>query len=290
MKSILEIGKRGAEHMDVLAPVPVGLKGVEPYVAVLSKFPVERLEVEINDGTRRDIGVHNLRLGTPRIFDLIHRLAPFEPIVYAKQGPRTVMGMLSPNYDVKGENRQSSVKVIPLITPYPLVAISNHNVVPDARMAVMLAGAAHAEGQGSGSHNVPAMEDFEHKLAMYGAVSLDRATILDGAGQHKNHSVRAVGSVATGLTDGTLGNIFQPGGQETGDFTGYGEPIIFRPGSTTPEDAIYLPESFVASELGFGAHYDEAAQITYGAAVQVLHDRLGQSAVSSRILAMAGSQ
>ncbi len=289
MRTILDIGQAGAEHIDMTTPRPeITMAGLAPYLGIVAKLPTEKLPVEVDSGVQKDIEVYNLRLSDPKQFELVHRLALYEPMVYAKQGSRVVMGMASPNYDTHGEQRQASIKILPLQTPYPLVMKTSQTVEPDARMATMLAGAARAEGKESGSHQVPVAQDYEHKLTMYGAVSLGRATILDDSrSQHVNHKVKAVSSVARGLTDGQLGNIFQPGSSETAEFTGYGMPMFFYPGRITAEDAIYLPKSFVDSELGFGVHYADAARIAYGATLQILYTRQGEAAVTSQINRLA---
>lgn len=282
MRNIVEIGKQGAEQMDVAAPMPeVAVEGVQQYTHIVSRFPYQKMEAEVNDGTKKSVEVHTLLLNNPQVFGLVWNMAEYEPIIYARQNGKTVMGILSPNYDSHGEYRLPSIKVLPLRQAYPLIS-KGTDLLPDARMATMLAGSAHAEGKGSGSHNKPPHEDYEHKVTFLGAVSLGKSTITEN-GAHVQHGVRKRSSVATGLTDGKLGNIFVPDESRTGEFTGYGTPVIFEPGKTQPTDMVYIPKGFLEHEAAYGAHYVDAARITYGASLQIVHERLSRQVVSDRL-------
>jgi len=287
MRNILDIGSRGAEFMDVAAPTPsVDLVGVQQFSAIVDKFPTSKIECEVNDGTKREVEVHALLMSNPQVFKLIWEMSIYEPMVYARSGKRLVMGILSPNFDNHGENRLPQIKVLPLITPYPLVARGT-DLLPDARMATMLAGSAHSEGKGSGGHDKPPEQDYEHKFTFLGAISLGKNTITTEKGKHVQHAVRQQASVATGLTNGSLGNIFVPGGDRTGDFTGYGMPVVFDAGKTEPGDALYIPKGFLHNEEAYGVHYPDASRITYGAGIKIMYDRIGQGAVSEQIRQIA---
>lgn len=282
MRNIVDIGKQGAEHVDIDTPGPHQLvTGIEPYLPVIEKFPVTKIEAEINDGTKKSIEVHSLLLNNPQVFGLAWHLAMYEPIVYAQQADRTVMGILSPNFDEHGQQRRPSLKIIPLKQAYPLIQ-QGTDLLPDAQMATMLAGSAHAEGAGVGSHAVAAERDYEHKLAIVGSISLGRNSIT-ADGKHMQHALRHRSSVATGLSDGSLGNIFTADGQRTGGFPGYGMPMIFHPDTAQSTDTIYLPKGFLNSERAFGAYYTDAATIAYGASLQIMYDRMGQGLVNSQM-------
>jgi hypothetical protein len=242
----------------------------------------------MEDGVIKDIEVHTLRLDDARVYGLVWQMASFEPMVYARQGDgRAVMGMLSPNFDGDGADRLHSIKVLPLQRPRPLVRRGT-DLVPHAETATMLAGSAHAEGKGVGGHDVAPAHDYEHKTGFLGAVSLGRQTVVDGTGRHVQHAVRERSSVATGLTNGQLGNLFVPNGADTGGFSGYAMPLFFSQDTVGPSDTIYWPKDFLNRDEAYGVHYDEAARITYGAGLKILHARLGEADANSRLARMAG--
>lgn len=274
--------------MDVTAPTPdIAVEGIDRFTPIIDRFPTTRIESDTDDGTKRNVEVHALLLHNPRVFGLVWEMAPYEPIVYARQGNRTEMGILSPNFDEYGETRLPSIKVLPLQTAYPLVRRGS-DLLPDARMATMLAGSAHAEGKGSGGHDKPPTQDFEHKLAFLGAVSLDRKTIMQG-GSHVQHAERRRSSVATGLTNGALGNIFARNGEQSGGFNGYGTPLVFQQYATKAADAIFFPKGFLHHEVAYGAHYIDAARIAYGASLQIMYERQGRRAVSDKLKQMSST-
>jgi hypothetical protein len=282
MRSILDIAKQGAEYIDVAAPVPsVAVEGVQRFTPIIDKFPTIKLQSEVNDGTKRSIEVHTLLLHNPRVFSLIWEMAMYEPLVYARKGTRTAMGILSPNFDEQGALRLPKVKVLPLKTPYPLISRGS-DLLPDARMATMLAGSAHAEGRGSGAHDKPAAQDYEHKLTFLGAISLGKNTITEN-GRHVQHAERTRTSVATGLTNGSLGSIFGEANEKSGGFSGYDVPLTFDQGSVQPTDAIFFPKGFLHNETAYGVHYTDASRIAYGASFQIVSERLGRRTVSDQI-------
>lgn len=299
MRNIVDIGKQGAEHVDVAIPTAqVELDGRAPFLHVIGGFPVQKIPTAVEDGTPRisaDVEVHSLLLQDRRdptdrrVFDLVWHFALYEPMVYAsKAGRPAVMGMLSPNFDSEGKVRQPSIKVLPLLQPYPLIKRGKADFAPDENMATMLAGSAHSEGEGSGGHDKPVEEDYEHRLTIVGAASLGKDTILNEEGEHVQHGERQEnGSVAASLTDGKLGNLFVPDGDQTGGFTGYAPPLVFEWGQLTPQDAIFFPKSFLGRDQAYGAHYEEGARIVYGAGVQIMYARLGQQAVSARLQKIA---
>ena len=286
MRNIIDIGKQGAELADVLPPTPsVAIEGVQRFTPIVDKFPTSKIEAEVDDGTKRSLEVHTLLLSNPQVFSLVWEMSMYEPMVYARQGNRMVMGILSPNFDEEGIKRLPSIKVLPLEHPYPLVSRGT-DLLPDAQMAIMLAGSAHAEGAGSGGHDKLPEHDYEHKLTFLGAVSLGKNTIMKN-GKHAQHAERVDSSVATGLTNGSLGNIFVPDGDRTGGFTGYGLPLIFRNGGPGPTDAIYFPKGFLENQAAYGVNYTDASHIAYGASLQILYQRQGQEAVSDQIKQIA---
>ncbi|MGH7240718.1 MAG: hypothetical protein ACREGB_00285 [Candidatus Saccharimonadales bacterium] len=288
MRSILDIGNQGAECMDVAAPRPsVAVEGVQRFTPIVDKFPTSRVESEVNDGTKRSLEVHTLLLNNPQVFALVWEMAMYEPMVYARKGNRTAMGILSPNFDEHGASRLPTVKVLSLKTPYPLVSRGT-DLLPDAQMATMLAGSAHAEGKGSGGHDKPPEQDYEHRLTFIGAISLGKNTITEN-GRHLQHAERTRTSVATGLTNGSLGNIFAADGDRTGGFTGYDIPLTFQQGAAQLTDAIFFPKSFLHNEAAYGVHYTDASRIAYGAGLQIMYQRQGQQAVSDQIKQIARS-
>jgi hypothetical protein len=282
MRNILDIGKQGAEFIDVAAPSPsVAVEGVQRFTPIVDRFPTTTIESEVNDGTKRSVEVHTLLLNNPQVFGLVWEMAMYEPMVYARKGNRTAMGILSPNFDEHGSDRLPTVKVLPLKTPYPLISRGT-DLLPDAQMATMLAGSAHAEGKGSGGHDKPPEQDYEHKLTFIGAISLGKNTITEN-GRHIQHAERTRTSVATGLTNGSLGNIFVADGDRTGGFSGYDIPLTFQQGAAQPSDAIFFPKGFLHNEAAYGAHYTDASRIAYGASLQIMYQRQGQQAVSDQI-------
>ncbi len=286
MKNIIDLGKKGAEHVGLESPTPgLVVSGIEPYIDVINRLPVTKIEAETGVGTKKDIEVHTLLLKNPKVFQLMWQAAVYEPIVYARQGNKTAMGILSPNYDTNGDNRLPSIKVLSLARPYPLIS-EGGELLPDPQMAIMLAGSAHSEGKGSGGHDKPVDQDYEHKLAITGAVSLGRTSITEG-GAHVQHAVRDRSSVATGLSNGSLGNLYVPSA-DTAGFSGYGEPMIYHQDKVGVHDAIYFPKGFMNSEKSFGVHYTDAARIAYGAGLQILFDRKGQQSVNDSISRIAG--
>ncbi len=286
MRNILDIGKEGAEFIDVAVPRPsVAIEDMQHFTSIVDRFPTSKIESEVNDGTKRNVEVHTLLLNDPQVFGLVWEMAMYEPIVYARKGNRMAMGILSPNFDEHGTHRLPAIKVLPLKTPYPLISRGT-DLLPDARMATMLAGSAHAEGKGSGGHDKPPEKDYEHKLTFIGAISLGKSTITEN-GQHVQHAERTRTSVATGLTNGSLGNIFVADGDRTADFPGYGVPLTFQQGVAQPTDAIFFPKGFLHSEAAYGVHYVDASRIAYGASLQIMHQRLGRQAVSDQLKQIA---
>lgn len=280
MTNILELGKRGAESVGELytpeaSPLPADLA---QRLEIIKRFPSMRIEADTADGTKRAVSVHPLLLKTPQVFALVHGLAPYEPMVYARQGNRAVLGMLSPNYSGHGEadeQRLPSIKVIPLQAPYPLTS----KLTPDTRMTTMLAGAVSAERKGVGGHSGRVAEDLEHKAAILGAISTNDPSI---AIQHKNHSVRQQSSLATGLTNGELGSVYAPD-HSISEFTGFGQPMVFQQGTTSDTEIIYIPDSFLDADEARGTYYQGAGRLMVGAAMQTLILRQGAGAVAENI-------
>jgi hypothetical protein len=282
MRTIVDIGRQGADFVGAAAPQPhIALEGAQRFTPIIDRFPTTTIQGEVSDGTKRSIEAHTLLLNNRQVFGLVWEMAAYEPIVYARQGDRAVMGMLSPNFDGNGAQRLPSIKILPLKTPYPLISRGT-DLLPDAQMAIMLAGSAHLEGQGGGGHDIPPEQDYEHKFAFIGAVSLGKDTIIEN-GQHIQHAERTRTSVATGLTNGAVGDIFVPDGDRTGGFTGYGMPVTFHQETIQPADAIFFPKGFLHNQDAYGAYYADATQIAYGASLQIMYQRQGQQAVSDQL-------
>jgi len=272
MRNVLDFGQQGAERLgSYTGPKALATDSLEltKLLAVVKKFQSQTIEADTSNGVQESVSVRTLLLSNPRVFGLVRRLAAFEPMAYAQQGNRTELGMLSPNYDPQGEYPLPSIKFIPLLTPYPLT--SGHK--PDARQASMLAGAVNAEGKGVGGHSGNTAEDFEHKATILGAASLNNPAI---ALQDRNHVVRQASSVATGLSNGQLGQLYVPD-RSLNDFTGYGMPMIFDERTVGAGDAIFLPDSFIDNEEGFAAFYVDAPRIMLGAGLEALVQRRGMS-------------
>jgi len=271
MRNIVDLGKQGAEKMpDLHVPQAEVLPDdIGSYVAFIKTLPRRNIQADTEDGIKKTVEMRPLVLGNTFMFELAHRLAPYEPMVYAQQGNKAAFGMISPNYDNEGADRLPSIKIIPLGKPYPLTS----SLKPDARMATMLAGAASAEAQGVGGHTGKVSDDFEHKATILGAVSLDDPTI---ALEHRNHEVRRKSSLATGLTNGQLGNLYIHN-DSFSEFHGFGEPMIFEKHTVSNSDVIYFPDSFLDSEEAFGSHYIDASRIVLGAGLQALHERHGRA-------------
>ena len=293
--SILEMGFAGARAIDIDVPTPefaTYKEGFGKMVAEIeAKIPksTRQFEVQTGDGTRA-VEIRNFLLHFPDVFNLFHdQIVPYGPIVYAqKLGQRPVLGMVSPGYDQTGEKRLSSIRVLPLADAMPLHTRGGQ-VVPNEAMAFMAAGAALAESKGVGGHTGTLGQDFEHRSAIVGAVSLGGAAILDVRGNHsKQHETRASSSIAHGLSNpDLLGNVFVPDGQNTGGFPGYGEPLVFEAGFARQGDRIMQPVAFLHEQKAYAAYYDEAARITLGSAYQILFNRRGQGTVLDDISRMS---
>jgi hypothetical protein len=289
MRTILDIGKQGAETFELETPTPdnLAIEGIERFESILRQFSTEQIDVDTDLGTKETIRMHKLLLSDPQVFGLVHAMAPYEPIVYARKGQKeAVMGMLSPNYDETGSFRRPTISVLPLTTPYPLTS-KGGELLPASEMATMLAGSAHAEGVGVGSHNNPPAKDYEDNLTFIGAVSLGQSTILDKDGNHTHFKVRQKTTIANSLTDGTLGNVFSPSGDNLAGFSGYGKPILFSQANSQPTDAIFIPAKFLQKEQAYGVYYDQAADITLGAGLQVMYERQGQQAFTEQLRRIA---
>jgi hypothetical protein len=289
MRTILDIGKQGADTLDIEAPTPsrLAIEGIEIFEPIISPIETESINVDTDRGIKEPVDMHRLRLSDPVIFGIVHAMALYAPIVYAQKGQeRAVMGMLSLNYDETGTYRRPSISVLPLVTPYPLIK-KGRELLPAPEMATMLAGSAHAEGPGVGSHNRPPIQDYEDTFTLLGAISLGKDTILDENGNHTHFKVRKRTTVANSLTDGTLGNVFEPNGDSLAGFSGYGMPMIFRWGNTQPTDAIYIPAKFLPKEQAYGVYYDQAADIALGAGLQVMYGRQGRQAFTDQLKRIA---
>jgi len=276
MESIVDIGRRGGEKVGDVAFVEQSERlsidaNLAKLVDVIKRFPTQTIRPEGADGTKRDVQVHTLPLCNERVFGLVSALAAYEPMVFAHQESggrvRRVQGMLSPNYDQSGEFPRPDIKVLALNRPYPLT----RDLRPDARMATLLAGAASTESKGVGSEKGEVTKDPEHNLTMLGAVSLRSA---DTALSHANHDVRKTSSVATGLTNGTLGTIYTPD-SSVSDFPGFGEPVTFEPGKVGPKDVLLIPDSFLESAEAYGVSAPDPLRVLMGAGHEILSRRLG---------------
>lgn len=275
MKTIIDQGKQGAEYLsDIHIPVaePISPQ-LEKIVENIKKLPSQSIELETIDGIRKMVSVRSLALINERAFRAAHILAAHELAVYAQkvtpEGTRTVMGMLSPNYSAHGEYRQPAIKVIPLQNPQPLTTKSQ----PNAETMTMLTGAVSAERKGVGADGADLSSDFEHRATFLGAISLNNPTI---AISHKNHEVRKQSAVASGLSDGKLGDLYVP----TPSFSGFAEPMVFDPGQTAADDILFIPDSFLEGTDAFGMGYVEAPEVMLGAGLVTLQERHGRDGAS----------
>lgn len=282
MKTIIDLGKQGGEHLQEYNGPQAELSITNPdlaqKLAIIRRFPRQTIEAMTADGVRKSVNIRTLLLNNHTVFDLVHSIAPYEPMVYIHTDGKTVMGMLSPNYDTTGTERLSSIKVIPLQHAYPLTP----GLQPDARMTTMLAGAVSAERKGVGAHTGNIAGDLEHKATILGAVSLGNPGL---ALSHQNHSVRARSAVATGLTDGQLGTLYTPG---ENDFPGYGRPVSIEKDRTRPDDMLFFPDSFLDDEGSFGVSLTDASRIMLGAGLQVLYGRQHDAAAVTEQLQTIG--
>ncbi len=287
MKDILYIANQGADMAGEVIETTeiVTASADDPMLAQIRsvlldpRFPRQKLQVDFaGDITQseetREVAVRLLVLGSSQGYSLAHAMATYEPMVYLQHtGGQAQLGMLSGNYattpttglEASGYGRLPSLKFIPLAEAYPL----NSDLLPDARMATMLAGATSAERAGVGSELGNPAKDFEHRATILGAMSVGDSSI---ATSHANHAVRQSSSLATGLTNGRLGNIYVPNGLS--EFPGYGKPIeISR--EQAGSAIIYVPDSFLESENNeaYGVSYAGADRVMLGAGMQALYDR-----------------
>lgn len=283
MNKITDYGARGAEHItEYTKPETPEIDSVlEAHINIVKQFPRIRLEEDAADGAKKPIDTFVLPLSNDKTFRLVHSLANYSPLVYiSPEGGPASMGILSPNYNNHGHKRNPDIKVIPLFTPYPLIQKGQFDLVPDARMMTMLAGAANSEAKGVGGHgNVD--KDFEHKATILGAISIGNHSV---AINHDNHEIRKQdGSVASNLTNGRLGNLYTPN-QSEHDFTGFGPPIVIKANQPNTKSKLYIPESFLGNEEAFGVTYDDADRIMLGAGMQALHNRQAQTDAGRSII------
>lgn len=253
----------------------------------LRSLPHARHAAETDNGIIEDIDVRLLPLDNPQGFRIAHRLAAWEPVVYARQGNNpAVMGMMSANFDNQTDMRSNDIRIIPLLRPRPLTAEGK----PHAESAIMLAGAVMLERAGVGLDQPGvAMAEPEHKLTLSGALSLDNPAI---AIAHRNHDIRqAGGSTAQALTSGDLGTLYAADNAQYG-FNGYGEPLVFRLGQTQPNDMLMIPDS----TLGEGEYWGSSPamaevsplRVMHGAGLHILGQRTGaMEAVADRLRRLA---
>lgn len=286
MRKITDIGKQGAENLgtELVGPTAdVEAAAFDQLVATLKSFPARPIPVETSDGIKKPVEVHALNLSNPKVFKLMHHTAAYRPTVYAQIGGRRVMGMLSPNFDPHGEHRLSALKILPLQIAYPLTNAE----LPNPEMTTMLSGGVGAEASGVGGHTLTAGGDYEHRLTGLGSISLGDPLI---AARHQNHGVRQQSSVVTGLSTGSLGNIFEPN-KSVSEFTGFDVPVLLAPEAATTDDEIYIPKSFLdRPQESFGIYLPDAEQIVLGAGLQVLYGRSSPEAVNTQIRDIAALQ
>ncbi len=282
MRSIIELGKQGGDNLgnyDTPGAIETDTELLMMLTGIKEAFPQQIIEAETDEGIKRSLGVRVLPLYKSNVFALAHRLAAYEPMVYAQSGGRRVMGMLSANFNESGEYRLPSIKIIPLQTAYPLT----NTLKPDARMGTMLSAAVGGERQGVGGHTGRVASDLEHKATILGAVSVGDASL---AISHANHGVRSTSSVATGLTNGTLGNLYEKN-DSVSDFPGYGSPLTIHEATAAPTDMLFIPDSFLDSEEAFGGYYAGAPRIMLGAGQQALYLRHGTAVIRNQIAAIS---
>ncbi len=271
---MIAAGQRGAEQLgDLTAPANVVSDHVDQYLAYMLALPMTRAEVESDAGVRTTVETVVLRLAGVQQFEFAKILATYEPTVIARVGDVAVHGMLSPNYDAHGHSALPTIKVIPLNEPL----IHGRSGLPDAGGVAMLGGAVSLERPGVGSHDNVVGQEIEHRTTSLGAISLGRPEIALG---HAQHNVRKKGSsVATGLSNGTLGALFQPTLRT--DFQGYGEPIIISD-TNRAQAEILIPKSYIDHpDQAFGAMVTvDTTRVMIGNGIVNLVAQAGESAVA----------
>lgn len=273
MKHLIDQGQRGAEQLGNLARPDTGLVApVDPFLDALKQLPTTTVSVERDDGVKVSIEVVPLSLKSEQTKRLVHVLAAYEPTVFARVGGWEGQGMLSANYDEHGGQRLPAIKVIPLNEPL----LHDSRGIPDAGGVTMLGGAVSLERPGVGGHGGDVSKEVEHRASVLGAVSVGRPEL---AKDHDQHSVRKAGSsVATGLTDGSLGNLYIPG---ENDFQGFGSPALIDERNAASA-TIFVPRSYLDHpDRAFGSLIDiDPTRTLLGVGLSTLVTHRGSTALS----------
>lgn len=244
MINITDVGRKGAEQVGELKILKKpDTNGVDGFVDGLRSLKTTKLEVRTADGVLMPVEVTPIPVAG-RGISLLGKLSLLQQTGYMHDSSGVRHGMLSPNYDYTGRNRKDSIRFMPTNDGF---TIKNGVWLPDAQHTLMLAGATSLESEGVGSDHHAI--DPEHKAGVYGATSLGD---MSKAINHAQHGVRKSGmSIAEGLTNGVLGNVFARGSIDgfdgfdvSNDYTG-SEGAVF-----------YIPKSYLESpDQTMGAYF-----------------------------------
>lgn len=275
MKNILDHAKRGAENVGELAG---GHSVDQSRLAVFIQKLLEskaftKIEVDTTDGVKRSVEAVTVPVRGQGM-NLLQALSDASPTVFLRHANRTTQGMISPNYDTDGRNKLGGVRFLGVRDDS--FVIRNGSWVPEPTTGLYLAGATGLESKdvgGSDHAKIDVRKDPEHKISVYGAVSLGNIAL---ARSHAQHDYRSKGgSVATGLTNGALGNVFAPGSIDT--FSGFGAPITL---DGTEGATIFIPRDYLERPTqSFGALMTGTditpERVITGAALGAISDRGG---------------
>lgn len=268
MNTIVDYAKQGVEGVGELARNNrPEINNFSNLINGLLRVPRTIIEADTADGVKKSLEVVGIPVSGERSMQLLRMLSISQAPGYLGTGNRTVHGMLSPNYDESGERRKNTIRFQSVIGGF---TIRNGVWLPEPNNALYLAGATGLETQGSGSHSRPHSIDPEHKLTVYGAASVGDISV---AKKHAQHDLRKRGgSVARGLSDGSIGNIFS--GKSIEGFSGFGEPIELT-GNEKPTANFYIPVGYLDNpEQAFGAYIGSGditpEQIITGAALRTV--------------------
>jgi hypothetical protein len=271
MKTFIDTAKQGAESIGAeIRTIPKqDANNHADLLGRLASMKTIKIPVETSDGTRKDIEVIGIPVqgtGLP----LLRMLSAVQASGYLRQPTlgTTIHGMLSPNYDHKGEEQQSTIRFQGVNGGF---TIENGVWLPEAKNATFLAGATGLEGKGMGGSEAHGL-DPEHRLNAYGALSIGN---IAQARSHAQHGVReSGGSIAHALSNSKLGTTFAAGGgaeDEAEKFLGFTEAVELK---GTEGATFYIPRPYIDSpEESFGAFITTSdlspQQVLVGSALQV---------------------
>lgn len=251
----------GTSASDLWVPDPndltVGVSHAETIVSNYKNNPNNRSTIGIRNasGDLVSLEVTVIRSCAEGAFDDLLRLAVDEPsVLVIDSSGKPAVGMMSVGFDAHGENRiDGSIRVIPLTAIRPLqrdMTLNPDDLAP-------LAGAVMLERKGVGGHDRPVAQDPEHRVTQVAATVLNRPDIV---AKHKSHIVREQSSVATGISNGSLG-----------DIGCFGDVIEIRRGD---QSVVLLPDAWIGSGH-LGAEINGSSTALVGFAVRSALNRLG---------------